>query len=114
MNTIIINSDDAASTYLNVMLETINSDLKFNTVLDTAESLADLGNDIKNLLSTAPSVAFNAFREHFRNGSTLCFVSEEDGRKLEAWSTRNEEFQIAIFRYDGQPVGLYGKADLNW
>ena len=114
MHTIILNSDDAANIYLTSMLEMINSDLKFNTVLDTAESLAELGEDVKNLLSTAPSVAFIAFREQFRSGNTMMFVSDADSKNLETWNDRNEDFQIAIFRYDGQPVGLYGKADLNW
>jgi hypothetical protein len=88
--------------------------LKFNTVLDTAESLAELGADVKNLLSTAPSVAFIAFRDKFRTGNTMMFVSDEDGKNLEIWNDRNEEFQIAIFRHDGQPVGLYGKDVLSW
>ena len=114
MNTIILNADDSANSYLTVMLELINSDLKFNTVLDTAESLTELGKDVQDLLSTAPSVAFIAFRDQFRSGNTMMFVSDADSKNLETWNDRNEEFQIAIFRYDGQPVGLYGKADLNW
>lgn len=114
MNTIILNADDAANTYLTGMMDLINGDLKFNTVLDTAESLADLGKDLQELLSTTPSVAFNAFRNQFRNGSTMSFLSVEDGRKLEIWNDRNEDFQIAIFRFDGQPVGLYGKDVLSW
>jgi len=114
MHTIILNSDDAANTYLTSMLEMIKSDLKFNTVLDTAESLADLGADVKNLLSTVPSVAFTAFREQFSSGNTMMFVSDEDSKNLETWNDRNENFQIAVFRHDGQPVGVYGKAYLNW
>ena len=114
MNTIILNADDAANNYLTNMMGLINGDLKFNTVLDTAESLADLGRDLRELLSAVPTVAFNAFRDQFRSGSTMCFVSDEDGRNLETWNDRNEEFQIAIFRNDGQPVGLYGKDVLSW
>lgn len=114
MHTIILNSDDAANTYLTSMLEMIKSDLKFNTVLDTAESLADLGADVKKLLSTVPSVAFTEFREQFRTGNTMMFVSEEDSKNLEIWNDRNEDYQIAIFRYDGQPVGLFGKDVLSW
>jgi hypothetical protein len=114
MNTIILNADDAANIYLTGMMDLINGDLKFNTFLDTAESLTELGKDIKELVSESPSVAFNAFRNQFRNGSTMSFLSVEDARKLEVWNDRNEDFQIAIFRNDGQPVGLYGKDVLSW
>ena len=114
MNTIILNAETAANTYLTVMMDLINGDMKYNTVLDTAESLAELGKDLQELLSTTPSVAFNAFRNQFRSGSTMCFVSEEISKNLEIWNDRNEEYQIAIFRNDGQPVGLYGKDVLSW
>jgi hypothetical protein len=59
-------------------------------------------------------VAFTAFRDQFRSGNTMMFVSEEESKNLEDWNDRNEDFQIAIFRHDGQPVGRYGKDVLSW
>lgn len=114
MKTIILDADDAATNYLNIMLEHINSDLKYNTVLDTAESLSELGKNVKDMTSTTHEVAFNSFREQFLYGSTMMLLSEEDGRNLQLWNDRNEDYQIAIFRHDGKPVGLYKKDVLNW
>lgn len=114
MHTIILKSEDAANIYMTAMLKFINSDLQFNTVSYTAESLADLGADVKKLLSKVPSVAFTEFREQFRTGNTMMFVSGEDSKNLEIWNDQNEEFQIAIFQNDGQPVGLFGKDVLSW
>lgn len=112
MNTIIIKAEEAANRYFSVMLETIICNASRNNLLDNAKELIQLGEDIKNLLS--PVSSFNAFLEEFRTGMTMCFLTSEEGKKLQDLDDRNENFQIVVFRANGQPVGLYGKDVLCW
>jgi len=114
MNTIIINAETAANQYRDLQLELLTHDLKYMSPLEVAKDITQLGNELQELLSPISSVAFSAFREQFRTGCTLCFVSQENGEKLEAWDHKNEDFQIAVFTNEGRPVGVYGKDVLSW
>jgi hypothetical protein len=55
-----------------------------------------------------------AFRGELAAGNTMMMLSSKEFDTLEAWSFAKEDFQIAIFREDGSPVGVIKSSEANW
>jgi len=113
-NTLIANADMMIIRYREAMMDFLNDTQGDKSVEDFARDLVDLSRAIQNLSSKAFNTALIAFKDELAAGYTMMMFDHEEFDQLEAWSAAGEDFQIAIFREDGSPVGVVQKKETSW
>ena len=113
-NTLITNAEDMIVLYRESMMDFLNDTQGDQSVEDFARDLINLGRTLSNLSSKIPSTSLIAFKDELAAGYTMTMLSGKEFDQLEAWSVAGEDFQIAIFREDGSPVGVVQKKETSW
>lgn len=105
-NTIIITVEDATKQFVDTMIDMINADLKEIYIEDSINDIAQLAEDSRALISEDNVICFDKFREMFKAGFTMNLLKADEFEQIDIWVHNSEQFQIAIFRNDGTPVGV--------
>ena len=113
-NVLVVTAEDLVVRYQAAMMDFLNDTQGDLSIDDFAEDLIRLGKTLQALDSPFSQVALPAFKGEFSAGSTIMMLSSKEFDQLEAWSVAEEDFQIAIFREDGSPVGVIKKSETNW
>jgi len=113
-NTLIVEAEQLVNSYRSVYMEHIYMDMECTSPEDFARDLARLSEEILKFTYKTPEVAWNAFRNCFKDAGTISLLEPEDFEKLEAWYDANEDYQIVILRKDGSPIGAIKKEDISW
>ena len=113
-NTLIANAEDMTSHYQEAMMDFLNDTQGDQSTLDFAEDLIRLGRTLRDLSSSNLNTALSMFREELATGHTMMMLGSKEFDQLEAWSKAGEDFQIAIFKENGFPVGVIKKEHINW
>jgi hypothetical protein len=112
-NTILVNTDVAVRRFADQMMEYLDDTFDGLHVENLADDLMDLGTRLRRLTSLSDSTALLAFRTEFKE-SIANFVSMDTLKELEKYERTGEEFQIALFRENGSPLGLVFMDSINW
>ena len=113
-NTVIVSAEQAATSYNEAMIEHLYHDRKYMAIGEYASDLIRLGEEIKGMLSTSSQVAPGTFRKLFSEGATMMMLESEDFEQLEKWHENGEDFNVVVFRENGDPVGLFTKEHVVW
>ena len=113
-NTLILTAEALIARYQETMLEHLVDSQNDVHPSEFADDIIQLGKTIKSLASTDANVAFKAFQQDFRGGYTMMFLSNIEFDQIDGWVRDEEDFQIAIFRKDGSPVGVLKSSDINF
>ena len=113
-NTLIVNRETVVARYLETMMEHLRVIQEELHPVEFAGSLAELARELQELSSNDMEVAWKAFREIFRVGSTMMLLSSEDFERLEQLEEDSQEWCVAVFTEDGRPVGLFDKETVTW
>lgn len=113
-NTLILTAEALVARYRETMLDYLVTSQNDVHPSEFADDIIQLGRTIKSLVSTDVGVAFKAFREEFRGGYTMMFLSSIEFDQIDVWVRDEEDFQIAIFREDGSAVGVLKSDDINF
>ena len=113
-NTLITTAEQMTQRFQEAMMDFLNDTQGDQCVNDFARDLIRLGRTLQELSSCDARVALPAFRGELAAGNTMMMLSNEEFHTLEAWSFAKEDFQIAIFRGDGSPVGVIKSSEANW
>jgi hypothetical protein len=111
---LIANAEDMVSHYQEAMMDFLNDTQGDQSTVDFAQDLTRLGKTLLDLSANYPSTALPAFRQELGAGHTMMMFGSKDFDQLEAWSKAGEDFQIAIFRENGLPIGVIQKEYINW
>ena len=83
-------------------------------IREYASDLIRLGEEIKGMLSINSQVAPAMFRKLFSEGATMMMLENKDFEQLEKWHENGEDFNVVVFRQNGDPVGLFTKEQVVW
>jgi hypothetical protein len=113
-HTIILNSDQMIARYKETMLEHLTATQDDILPHEFAEDVISFGSTLKSLCSKNNEVALAYFRQEMGAGFTLMMVPDEEFEKMEQLYKAGEDYQVALFREDGSPIGLLQKRDMTW
>lgn len=114
IKTLILNAEQMVITYRETMMEHLNACQDDEHPEEFGAEVITFGQALVDMSSKDVKRALAVFRRELRAGFTTMMLSEEEFMQLERWYDDEEEYQVAIFREDGSPVGLLVKDDLNW
>lgn len=113
-NTIITTIESMTELYAESMREFIEAHRTDVSMAEYADDLADFALTLQRLTSKDATTQLDQLRKLTWSGCTMMMMQGEDMRALETWSKNQEDFQVAVFRESGNPVGVLQKERLEW
>lgn len=112
-NTIITTIESMTESYADSMGEFIEAHRTDVSLAEYADDLADFALTLQRLTSKDLTTQLNELRKMTQSGCTLMMLPDDMDR-LETWSRNQEDFQVAVFRASGNPVGVIHREQLEW
>lgn len=113
-NTLIVTAEDLITNYRSIMMEHLYVDQDAIGLNEFACDLETFSHTLRGLSNNNTVTALNTFKREFKSGSTLMLLADKDFNCLEKWNELKEDFQIAIFKDDGTPVGVVHMENISW
>lgn len=116
-NTIIVTQTEAARAYFDCMMDHLTITREELHFKEFSDDFLTLATEVSKLMSRGGTfhraVAHEQFAELFRIGSTMMLVPNEM-ETLEKWADNNEDFQLAVFTDEGEPIGVFKNEQVTW
>lgn len=113
-NTVSVYQEEAVARFRESMMEYLSDVQSDTTVEEFITDLEIFNRDLKSINSQQASISLPAFKRLFSQGYTMMMMDPKEFDMLEDLSKNGEDFNVIIFRQDGEPVGLVSKEFLNW